>query len=153
MSVQFRAWSSFPTAPFASRLILQALRDTFPNISINTASDFPVDTLKPDAAGLPSLQWCTYDLLSHELTLQHPTTVTTLRHPFFIAQDLTAFSARNQILGQTGLVVLIHYPQKFDQKALSSPITCFLHHETSRLFSFNASICPSDVVDRYILGG
>lgn len=65
----FTIWTSFPDAPFASSLILKAIRSHFPNHTISTSET------QPDFDGRSFLQWCTYDSLSHEDTLTKPDTV------------------------------------------------------------------------------
>lgn len=72
MPEPFGAWSSFPSAPFASRLILEALQKNFPDLEIDTSDALPSHNETQDAR---MLQWSSYDSLSHELTLANPTTV------------------------------------------------------------------------------
>lgn len=75
----FEAWSSFPSAPFTSRLILEALRKSFPNLRVQTDCDVPWELTQYRRHPDPLLQWSTYDSLSHELTLDNPTTVTQIQ--------------------------------------------------------------------------
>lgn len=72
---EFRVWSSFPDAPFASRLITNALKAAFPTRSIETSPSCPLGENDEIPSTQPFLQWSTYDSLSHQLTLSNPSTV------------------------------------------------------------------------------
>jgi hypothetical protein len=75
----FEAWSSFLSAPFTSHLILEALRKSFPKLRVQTDRNVPWEVAQYHGHPVPFLQWSTYDSLSHELTLDNPTTVTPIQ--------------------------------------------------------------------------
>ncbi|KAF8324563.1 tubulin-tyrosine ligase family-domain-containing protein [Cantharellus anzutake] len=85
----FHAWCSFPAAPFAQKLILNALKENFPMVTISSSDTIPSDyrTTSSDSCRSPFLQWCTYDSLDHELTLRDP--VSTLASSYTIRKSLT----------------------------------------------------------------
>lgn len=123
MPGNFRAWSSFPSAPFASRLILEALQTNFPELEVDTSDDFPTDAEEGDAR---ILQWSSYDSLSHELTLANPTTVLS-----------SSYTIRKSIIRK-------HFLHRSFTSYITKHPECYLA---------TPSCCPTNLVDRYLVGG
>ena len=66
---QIYAFVSYPDAPYTENLVKFAL------ISLSSAFAIHRKAPPPDQTRNAILQWCTYDEMLHELTLEHPQTV------------------------------------------------------------------------------
>jgi tubulin--tyrosine ligase len=66
---QIYAFVSYPDAPYTENLIKNALTSISPVMTIHNKAPPAVQDYNM------ILQWCTYDEMSHELTLKHPRTV------------------------------------------------------------------------------
>lgn len=144
----FEAWCSFPSAPLTSRLILRALQKSFPNLQIRTDRDIPWEVTEYRGDPGPFLQWSIYDSLSHELTLENPTTVIQSQSSLEMRFELTNCPPLflNRWLCRLGSLLILYDSQKHNSEALSQPITGILCHEAPRLLPRHSSCSPKNVV-------
>jgi hypothetical protein len=94
---QIYAFVSYPDAPYTEALVKNALASVLPAVTIHNSSPL----INRDHNRI--LQWCTYDEMSHDLTLKYPRTVLSscyaIRKSFirkhFLHRTIQEYTAKN----------------------------------------------------------